>query len=257
MSDQITQMKQINDMAARNTPYAYQSAVTMKAGISTRISRITLAIVALFLSVGSVFAQGTISAETRRGEGFFDAPAQIQALTDEARWDAHLLSPFGQSFRDAVQGERFHAATITALLDSRGPDAVSGFVTAIIVAPLKSVKRTGLRPHVAQERSEIVGPLSAHGDSAQRVVLRAGAIHCEGAALSADPCAMFWSAGQRMCSGQCAGHFNSTASTARAESLRERVAINTLHGATLTATQPTARRVINDSPATEGATNHA
>lgn len=65
----------------------------------------------------------------------------------------------------------FLGSAVLDLFKAGGPANVSRFVVPIVVDPVESVLRTGLRADVVEERLEVVHPLVADGDPASAVVL--------------------------------------------------------------------------------------
>lgn len=207
-------------------------------------------------SAGTALAQGTISTKLGSGERFFDRPTAPQAFTQNGASKAQFGLPCLDGLHLTVVGQKTIVPLVATLLKTSGPPTVTRLVMTVGVDSVEShAVRT--RSHIAQERIKAFRPRWAHRDSAQSVVLRACTIGRKNATTSVDPCSMLSRSTVSVFQVSCSSHFTVATPATRAESFADGVAVNTLYRSTFTPTHPPARRVINDGPAAEGATNHA
>lgn len=82
---------------------------------------------------------------------------------------AYLVRPLTECLRDAAVRDAPIRTRIVRLRSACRPTHIARFVGLVVVDAIERV--TGrARPHIAQERFEVVPPLGAHGDAAAAVV---------------------------------------------------------------------------------------
>jgi hypothetical protein len=82
-------------------------------------------------------------------------------------------------------------ATVERLLASGRPATVARFVVSVIVDAVNGVVGGRTRPHISQERGEVIAPAVAHGDASPAVIRPALDVRVVTAVLEADPGRVF------------------------------------------------------------------
>ncbi len=129
----------------------------------------------------------------------FYRPSERDAAAKLTGVHAGETSPLGHGARFSVPTDELGRAFIVRLIDARGPAAILRRVRAVVVVSLNGVLRRGARPHVVQERREIVAPPVAHADATTSVVLVEGPLRVVTPLLNQSPHIVFRCASALVC----------------------------------------------------------
>lgn len=99
-----------------------------------------------------------------------NAPAAMQSLPNDQRFQAHFSAPHGERLGLAVQGREVITTGIVVLNDTKRPSAIRRAVVPAVVDPINGMRWARARTHVGQERREIDPPSLTHGDALCAVI---------------------------------------------------------------------------------------
>jgi hypothetical protein len=98
----------------------------------------------------------------------FIRPPAIAPIREESDREAALVCVLTERHCLPVNRNGAISATVVVLLNSGGPAAILRRVRSVVVKAVKGIPRWA-RPHVRQERTEIIPPAVAHNDAAATV----------------------------------------------------------------------------------------